>query len=283
MRRFSTTDSFARRAAQRERTVEVPEVRGPPHRPRPRREPPPECPLRVRLEEPLGAEAGGMEGVLVALEERAEHVHAAQIAQGLRRRAELDVIVGRRGGRAEQPVPHAPQEVRDRFLTLASELLDGARLVAHDAREVRRVEVVEPLVVGHGHAGPCLAVEGARAAHAELLPLPHGLRPHRERREDQDAPVGAPHDVLRPHELHRRLAEAAVGEERRAPLLDRPLHEALLEVEQEVGQVGRAEPVARSALRLALQEAVVGSGRDRAHAATLPAIGSFSPLRSRSN
>jgi hypothetical protein len=61
----------------------------------------------MALEPPLRGDTVGTpaDGVVALVdEEAAEHVAVAEVAEGLAGRAELDVVVRRRGGRAQEPV-----------------------------------------------------------------------------------------------------------------------------------------------------------------------------------
>src|SRR5690606_24994987 len=94
------------------------------------------------------------------------------------------------------------------------------------------------------------AVVRALRFDTELLRLPDGLSRYRERRQDQDRAVRLSDDVLRPDELHRRLAECAVREQGRASLSECPFPERALEVEQEVREPQRVEAGVRIELSL---------------------------------
>ena len=61
-----------------------------------------------------------------------------------------------------------------------------------------------------------------------------------------------PYHVLCPDQLHRGLAETAVGEDRGPPLADSPLDKRLLKVEQEIWNPGRIKPVVTPELSLAV-------------------------------
>jgi hypothetical protein len=79
----------------------------------------------------------------------------------------------------------------------------------------------------------------------------------RQRRGDEDRLPGAPRDLLGPDELHRRLAEPAVREDRIPPLPQRPRDEFTLEVVEEVGQRLGIEPREPAGLRLPTEERFV--------------------------
>src|SRR5262249_26247138 len=83
-----------------------------------------------------------------------------------------------------------------------------------------------------------------RYGDSELVTFPSGLGSDGEWCHDQNVSVRVPCDVLRPRELHRCLAEAAVREDRGPSTLERPFGERGLEVVEEVGYRDGGEAVA---------------------------------------
>lgn len=139
---------------QFEATVFVPDVARATHGARPRGHPSPERLLRVPAETPLRS-AATLRGprtpearvVTRVLEEAREHVHEPEPAEGVARRPEFYVIVGRSRRGAKKAVRNRSHELRDRRARGALKGLEDRRLVAHDAGEVGWLEVVKALVV----------------------------------------------------------------------------------------------------------------------------------------
>ena len=140
-----------------------------------------------------------------------------------------DVVRGRRRGAAE-PVGRL-REGRDQARArLAVEGLEDAGLVEHDAGVVARRDLVQPFIVGYLDAG-------ARAKRGHLdsdpLRLRDGLGADAQRGQNQDSarnPRG-------PRDLHARLAESGIGEERGPAFAERPERERGLEREEPGGKV----------------------------------------------
>ncbi len=92
------------------------------------------------------------------------------------------------------------------------------------------------------------------AVDAELGTLADGLPSDRQRRQDQDGAVCMPDDVLGPYQLHRRLAESAVSEDRSTTLADCPGDERALKIEKEVRHPERFKSAGSSDLRFPFKE-----------------------------
>ena len=159
-----------------------------------------------------------MIAVLVIPEKLIEHIHPAHAAEGLGGRAEFDEVVRGGGRRAKQAVRAPFHKLGDDFLSLAFEVFNGAGLVANHSVEVRGVEVVQAFVVRDCDILAGLAVNRPFAFDAKLCPFANGLIADRQRRDDQGSPVGFSYHVLRENQLHRRLSQSAIGEDRRLTL-----------------------------------------------------------------
>src|SRR6266404_5220382 len=95
--------ALAKRRQNKVRIIEA-EVGRPTHRARPGAHPAPERQLGMALEAPLHdltSNAPGRTVVLIVLEEAIEHIHVAEIAEGLGRGTKFYVIVRRSGCRRE--------------------------------------------------------------------------------------------------------------------------------------------------------------------------------------
>jgi hypothetical protein len=219
-----------------------PDVGRPAHRGSPRRAPAPERLAGMALQPPF------LRRVAVLSEVEGHHLLGRQDPEKLGVLTKFDVVIRRRGrGRAE-PVGDRLREVGQGSARLAVERLQDARLVQHDPAEDRpqRLEVMQPLIVGHDHAigGEHVIGRGEVAhfaARADRLRLPDRLLADRKRGEQEHRLARGLADGVRPREFHARLAGAGVREDRRSPSREGEIGDGPLPREQwPVGQ--RGEP-----------------------------------------
>ncbi|MCY1308222.1 hypothetical protein D9M70_582140 [compost metagenome] len=96
---------------------------------------------------------------------------------------------------------------------------------------------------------------------AHLRRFGHGLRGHRQRRQDHHVAAGAPADLIGEGDLHARLAQAGVGEDGRTASAQRPTHQVALHRKQRIGQGERGfKACRRNGLQLAGDEVLVAHG-----------------------
>ncbi len=261
-------DFFERRECKW--AIVEPEIGRAAHCTRPAAHPPPERKFRMSLEPPTvrGAHiaAPGAAVVQVVAEEPVQHVHVAQVAQGLGGRSELDVVVRGGGCGAKQPIGKLAIELRDLRAARSVEVLQDARFVVRGSHEVIGAEQVQTLVVDDVDAAAHLPVARLVRLDAEFLSFPRELRANGEGGFQKDVAACPAHDVMRPHQLLQPFAEAAVLEQRRAALAQRPLHHEGLEREQKVRHPDGLESMVAVRLGFIAQELQVGIHQHRSHA-----------------
>ncbi len=167
----------------------------------------------------------------LAREEPGEHVPLPHVAQSLGRRAQLHPVIRCCRGCAEQPIGNRAHELGDLLAALAVEVLQDRTFVADYASVPVWLEQMQLFVVRDlDHSIPVYARPRTSRLDAELLSFIQRLPGDAQRSQDQHRLVGVLNHVLRPHQLHRRLAQSTVRKDRGASKPDGPLCEVLLEV-----------------------------------------------------
>ncbi len=174
--------------------------------------------------------------------------------------AELGWIVRCRRRRTREPERYLLGKRDDLAAQLPVIALQDRRLIQHDASECVRLEVLKHLVVRDVHAERDVG-SGSADVHryAELLAFARGLLGDCQRRDNQDDAAVTLAYEPRPFQLHRRLAESAIGEDRGPSLGTGPRYYRPLKVEQLRVDIGfvNVESVAVIVVHSRCQEPIV--------------------------